>query len=398
MSSTSNATVLGGGVISTGVDSISIAGHKPGGIFNPQADGVAIGNGIEMGAGSRSVAVGFDATIAATSDCVAIGSGSVAGAAATPYGVAIGRNASATGNSAVVVGQSSNSTAAGGIAIGSTASAGGSNGIAIGSFANSANTGSFQVSIGRNAAGSVTEAIAIGNGALASGLRAVALGSSTNASADDATCLGNGATNAVPLSIVLGRAANVNVRPGSDGVCDLGSSAARFKDLYFTGSIRNSLSAAGNYSTYGDTSVTNTVVETNISTNASSVGSLVLAAGQPLGMVLQVNLCLAASSVAGDSLTIRFKSNGNILWSHILTIPALAVNQPTSFLAKCTVRNGALAVCSVANQDGTSTMVVSSSIVYDRTVAQTWSITAEWGAALSTMVCGQLYLNSFFSG
>lgn len=395
---TSNATVLGGGVISTGLDSISIAGKKPGSIFNPQADGIALGNGILMGAGARSVAIGLGAEIEAASDCVAIGSGSVAGAASAPYGVAIGRNSSATGNSTVVVGQSSNSNAAGGVAIGSTASTGGANGIAIGSFANSANTGQSQVSIGRNSAGSMDNTVAIGTSALASGLRAVALGSSTNASADDATCLGNGATNAVPLSIVLGRAANVNVRPGSDGVCDLGSSAARFKDLYFTGSVRNALSAAGNYSTYADVAVTNTLTETNISTNASSIGSLVLAAGQPLGMVLNVNLCLVASSTSGDTLTIRYKSNGGLLWSHALTIPALAATLPVAITSKASVRAGFLQICSMSTVSGVVSSVVSTNVAYDRTIVNTLSITAQFGANVNTMTCNQLYLNSFFSG
>lgn len=158
--------------------------------------------------------------------------------------------------------------------------------------------------------------------------------------------------------------------------------------------IRGFPASVGCYSMYTSTTCDNTVVETDISTNASSIGSLALQAAQPLGMVYAFDVCMTVSSAAGDTLDIRFKTNGGLLWTHNLVVPALSVNLPITICARITIRNGAIHVCSSATMSGAVTTIVDSAIVYDRTILNTWSVTAQWGAALSTLDCGMMHTHS----
>lgn len=248
------------------------------------------------------------------------------------------------------------------------------------------NPQNFSVAIGSDQSwGAGTDGIVIGHTA---GLGAV----------NNAIALGSGAVNATGHSCLIGDPGIANIRPNNTASCDLGTSSAEFKDAWLSGGLRGPLSLGSNYSTYADTTCNNTLAETNISTSASSVGSLTLPAGQPLGMVFELNLCAVASSVAGDNLAIRFYANAGLLYTHNFTIPALASSLPITISAHVTIRNGNVHVCSVSNQNGTFAFVVSSAIVYDRTIAETWSVTAQWGANVNQLTCGQLYTKSFFRG
>ena len=86
------------------------------------------------------------------------------------------------------------------------------------------------------------------------------------------------------------------------------------------------------------------------------------------------------------------------MFTHNFVVPALSVDLPTVIDTKVTIRNAVIQVSSVANQNAAMDMLVSSSIVYDRTIAETWSVTAQWGAAASTLTMGQLIASSYFRG
>jgi hypothetical protein len=163
------------------------------------------------------------------------------------------------------------------------------------------------------------------------------------------------------------------------------------KDLADNIRVRNHPVSVGVYSTYADVSVNSTTTETNISTNASSIGSLALQAAQPLGSKLQLFTDMSASSAAGDTLTIRIKCNGSTAATQTLTIPALSVNLPALVRTDITVRSATVHICSEALLSGVSNVIVDSSFGYTPTNLNTWSITAQWGAALSTLTVGAVW-------
>lgn len=163
--------------------------------------------------------------------------------------------------------------------------------------------------------------------------------------------------------------------------------------------VRGAPVRVSNYSTYADTTVNNTAVETNVSTNASSVGSLVLQNSQPLGMVITFDLNMTATSVAGDTLTIKYKSGASgttLLFTHVLTIPALAVSLPININSKIVVRNGSIQLNSTQLISGTVGMISSSSISYTRTQANTFAITAQWGANVNQLAVNSVTMTSDF--
>lgn len=179
----------------------------------------------------------------------------------------------------------------------------------------------------------------------------------------------------------------------------VGLSTARPLDIKAIGDgirVRGRAVNTGIYSMYTDTTVNNTVTETDISTNASSLGSLTLQASQPLGMTLDINLCGTASSAAGDNLTLRYYTNAGLLFSHVLTIPALSVNLPFTVKSEVTIRNGTLHVCSASDVNGTLAMLIDSTIVYNRTITNVWSVTAQWGANVNQLTVGQVRASSQF--
>src|SRR5579872_2420869 len=163
------------------------------------------------------------------------------------------------------------------------------------------------------------------------------------------------------------------------------------KDLADNIRVRGFPVNVGCYSTYDDTTCNSTAVETDISTTASSIGTLALQATQPLGMQYQLFTDMQASSAAGDTLTIRIKCNGSTAVTQTLTIPALSVNLPALVRTDITVRSATVHICCEALVSAISNVIVDSSFGYTRTNRNVWSITAQWGAALSTLTVGTVY-------
>ncbi|WP_277625906.1 YadA-like family protein [Burkholderia cenocepacia] len=141
------------------------------------------------------------------------------------YGVAIGAEANATGNTAIAIGAQSVSSGNSSVALGAGASATGAGAVAFGS-GRATGGNALALGNGTNAAGN--NAVAAGFNAGAAGLNALAFGNTARANATDSMAFGTTA-QVDPLAtngIAIGRAANVTsaaqnaVALGSNSVAD----------------------------------------------------------------------------------------------------------------------------------------------------------------------------------
>jgi hypothetical protein len=149
----------------------------------------------------------------------------------------------------------------------------------------------------------------------------------------------------------------------------------------------------GVYSTYGPTTVNNTAVETNISTNVSSVGTLSFQAAQPLGMIINGGISYTSTSNAGDTITFRIYCNGVELISQEVTIGALAVSEPDWISFTGVVNPGAISMHMSQYSTGEQTILTPA---YNNIIQNTFSVTAQWGANLSQLSVNQLYITADF--
>lgn len=149
------------------------------------------------------------------------------------------------------------------------------------------------------------------------------------------------------------------------------------------------------YNTYADTVCNSTVIETDISTTASANGKMVFQASQPLGMSALFDLNAVASSVAGDTLTLRYKLNGTTKFSHVLAIPAAPTG--VNVWSRVTVRPGGLCqINSNALISLLSLIVTDSSQTYNPAIQNTWTVTAQWALATSSLTVNNLALDASF--
>ncbi len=141
------------------------------------------------------------------------------------YGVAIGAEANATGNTAIAIGAQSVSSGNSSVALGAGASATATGAVAFGS---GRATGTSALALGNGTNASGNNAVAAGFNAGASGLNALAFGNTARANATDSMAFGTTA-QVDPLAtngIAIGRAANVtsaaqnSVALGSNSVAD----------------------------------------------------------------------------------------------------------------------------------------------------------------------------------
>jgi hypothetical protein len=160
--------------------------------------------------------------------------------------------------------------------------------------------------------------------------------------------------------------------------------------------VRNAPVAVSQYSTSADVVLANDATETDIST-AASLGSLFFQAPQPVGMTIESALQLVTTSVAGDTLTIRYKINGAAVLTHVLTIPALAVDLPVRLNGLFTVRTATLSIsCAALVSAISNTIIVPAPPAYNPLIANTLSVTAQWGANVNSMTASQLVVGAYF--
>nr|WP_258181680.1 YadA-like family protein [Burkholderia cenocepacia] len=141
------------------------------------------------------------------------------------FGVAIGAEASATGDTAIAIGAQSIATGSGAVALGAGASAAGTGAVALG---HGVATGTNALALGNGTVASGNNAIAEGFNARAAGVNGLALGNTARANAADSLAFGTTA-QVDPLatnSIAIGRQANVtstalnSVALGASSVAD----------------------------------------------------------------------------------------------------------------------------------------------------------------------------------
>jgi hypothetical protein len=153
------------------------------------------------------------------------------------------------------------------------------------------------------------------------------------------------------------------------------------------------------YSTYANTTCNSTTTETDISTTASALGNLYFQKNQAIGTVIEFDLNALLSSSAGDTLSIRFKSTTGgtttTLLTHTFTVPALSSNLPVNIHTRCTIQNGTIQMNSTRNMSNTPT-ITSTNPSYAYNAANTWTITAQWGAAVNTLTMNQLIVDAKF--
>lgn len=234
-------------------------------------------------------------------------------------------------------------------------------------------TGSFCVVTGTLNTAAGDEAIIFGDNSTAQN-RAIAIGFSANNDQDD-TCL-------------IGGTGILNIRPNSL-TCDLGTRAAPFQSV-IAGNVHTD-----QYATYADVVVANTTTETDISTNASSRGSLLYVAPTPLGMIAEVEMAGIASSVAGDTLSIAFQSNGATIFVVPIVVPALSANKVLRLNVRASVRAASLKYY-VTGFVGTSLTNIQDEKAFDPSIDNTFGLTATWGANVNSFTLQTLSFQNLF--
>ena len=161
--------------------------------------------------------------------------------------------------------------------------------------------------------------------------------------------------------------------------------------------VRGAPVSTGKYSTYGDTQAFHTAAEVNISTTPNAIGTLVYQPNIPIGMITKFDLMLALTSAAGDTLTIRYKANGNEVFNHVITVPAASTSVPCNIQTSIAYRSGSLNAKSIEFFDGAMDIVNILGVGFTNTAALTWSVTAQWGVNLNVATMSSLYVETVFS-
>jgi trimeric autotransporter adhesin len=376
MSSTAFSTAIGGGVISTGLDSISVAGQKPGGIYNAQADGVAVGNSLSVKSGSQSVCVGFSSAVgdgvSPCVGCVCIGPGDLCGAGGKNFCVCIGRNCLSTGSACIALGNTTWALGNSSVGIGNTAQSQADFAVALGPSAVASALGTQGVCVGRQSSCTAGNAVALGYQATVSGASAIALGPVAIASASNAISIGNTPNNAVSSSALIGDPAIANIRPNNTGLCDLGTTTASYKACY----LKEAAPAMScNYVQQGVVNVNATTTETSVSSGAAHVGSLSLALAQTVGTVVMIRVYYNATVAAGN-VSFWVNLNGaHVLQSGTVTATAVGV-----LSAMCTITSATNLLTYLTNSASGSSSAITRAPTTAYVIANpnAFDITAVW--------------------
>ena len=145
---------------------------------------IAIGNS-SGASGSSSIAIGSNA-LASTYLSIAIGAEEVN--VSGMYGVAIGSNVDALGDSTIAIGNNAESLQPSAVSIGDVTSAGNVSAVAIGSEASASDM--YSIALGYSVDATAYRAIAIGKSAYASGKNSIAIGPHARAAGEGAIAIG----------------------------------------------------------------------------------------------------------------------------------------------------------------------------------------------------------------
>jgi hypothetical protein len=159
--------------------------------------------------------------------------------------------------------------------------------------------------------------------------------------------------------------------------------------------VRNSPVTTSKYSGTADFTIASTVTETLI-IPSTSIGSLAYQAQQPVGMKINISLVMQNTSAAGDTLTLRFKTQSGTLLTHTIPVAGGATNLVTLVKASFVVRTATLSCCSTVSQSLMADSSVYAIPAYNPAILNTFSVTAQWGAALSTCTVNQFNISTDF--
>lgn len=149
------------------------------------------------------------------------------------------------------------------------------------------------------------------------------------------------------------------------------------------------------YSGYTPIAINNDATETSITPASGNLGSMVLAAGQPVGMVLEFVIYFVVSSVLGDTLTVRIKTQDGTLYTNALTVGALASNLSLRVKGHMTIQAATSQISSLT-RTASLNYITSSNATYDPAVQNTLDITAQWGGSASSCSMTQIYISGHF--
>ena len=160
--------------------------------------------------------------------------------------------------------------------------------------------------------------------------------------------------------------------------------------------VRGMPVSCGRYSTASSTAVNSTAAETIVSSPATSIGSLSYQASQPVGMAIEIELRGILSSAAGDTLTLRYKVNGATMFTNVITVPAASSNLPLIMSSSVNVLATTLSCYSEQFLANVAASIVAATPAYNPAIFNTWSITAQWGTALSSLSVDQVRFVTHF--
>lgn len=193
--------------------------------------------------------------------------------------------------------------------------------------------------------------------------------------------------------IYVDSASRFVVGAGQYGVVYSTAKPFAVKSMHDQIKVRGMPAVTAAYSSYGTVNVNNTIAETTIAPTGTSIGSLFFPAPLPIGSVINVGLCLLVSSVAGDTLTINFKMNGNIMASSAIPVAALTVNGARYISGSFTVVSGGLLLFIERNPPGTVTRTLTA---FNGDSDNEMTITATWGANVNQLAAEHIDVSVLF--
>jgi hypothetical protein len=160
--------------------------------------------------------------------------------------------------------------------------------------------------------------------------------------------------------------------------------------------VRNAPVATCQLSAYTEPTANNTTTETVLSSTASTIGSLVLQSSQPLGMAIIFDMTLSVTSVGGDTLTMRIKTQAGTMATVTVVVPGGASGLLIHIRSRMTVQASTLRQNTTTTVNGSAPVLTTGTPAYTRTIANTFSVTGQWAANASSLTMNQLIVESKF--
>ena len=159
--------------------------------------------------------------------------------------------------------------------------------------------------------------------------------------------------------------------------------------------VRGSAVDASLFSSYSNVSVTNTLVETSL-TSGSLLGTKVLQDPLAVGMSIDFKIYLTTTSVAGDTLTIRLKSNGTTLHTIAMTIPAGAASLRSKLMGTMIVQAANIQIMAENYTSAVVNVLSAANPAFNPNITNTLEVTAQWGANINTVTMTGMVFNTHF--